>query len=419
MGKEKIDQFDPFNDPNKTGLLWKAWKRNFMLYLDSKEVMTDGRRLAKLLFLAGPEVQRMYEQEKAARENDESDGEVVSEYQEALDILDGIFLKQKNEPFQRSFFRQINQKSGESFVAFVGRLREQAQFCNFGSSEAVDKALKDQIIEGGSSEKLRRELLKKERSIQDIIQLAQSFENVEQYEKATKRKANDEDVHEVQTKKPADRRDYAGPSQRPSDRRCWACGRSGHIRGDAKCPAKGKKCLKCNRFGHFSVCCKAPKQTRRPTYGVRAMEDMEPDDDPTEYVFQVGGASKKIDCKVGGVSIKVVIDSGTRRNLIPVSVWESMKKQKVNVKQMLKGSDVTFKAYGQNDLIPVRGRFEAELELNGKKSLQWFYVVEKGDSCLLGEDTSTEHGVLRVGVSAKVEEKVFPKMKGNNFGRDW
>jgi hypothetical protein len=431
MGKETIAVFDPYADPDRTGLLWKAWRRNFGLYLESKEIGSERRKLAKLLFLAGPEVQRIYEQEKSKKdEESDSEGEVDSEYVEAVGLLDRVFLKQNNEPYQRTIFRQTKQKSDETVAPFIGRLREQAQFCNFGDASAIDKAIKDQIIAGAKSDKLRREMLKRERSIQEITALAQSIENVEQYEKANKRKADGESVNEVQAKRV--NMSAADSSDQP-ERRCWACNRLGHSRGDTKCPAKGKKCLSCHRTGHFSICCNSRPQRKggftrqgdsrgKGRFGVRAINEFEPDVESTaEYIFHIGGTvSKTVMCVVGGVEINVLIDSGTRRNLIPVNTWERMKREGVKTRQMHKGSDVSFKAYGQSEVIPVRGRFEAEVELNGKKSWQWFYVVEKGDVSLLGEDTSVAHGVLQVKTTVNaVESETFPKIKGNSFMEDW
>jgi len=35
-------------------------------------------------------------------------------------------------------------------------------------------------------------------------------------------------------------------------RKCYSCGREGHLAIDKNCPAKGKKC---ERYGHFAVRC--------------------------------------------------------------------------------------------------------------------------------------------------------------------
>ena len=36
-------------------------------------------------------------------------------------------------------------------------------------------------------------------------------------------------------------------------RKCYNCGRDGHLTLDRSCPAKGKKCAKCG-YGHFALC---------------------------------------------------------------------------------------------------------------------------------------------------------------------
>lgn len=121
-------------------------------------------------------------------------------------------------------------------------------------------------------------------------------------------------------------------------------------------------------------------------------------------------------CVVGGVQIDVMIDSGTRRNLISAKTWEYMKRMGVKTREMRKGSNVSFKAYGQNKIITVIGRFEALVEMNGKETYQWFYVVEKGDICLLGEEASVGLGVLCVGADVNtVKSDGFPKIKGSDF----
>ena len=38
-------------------------------------------------------------------------------------------------------------------------------------------------------------------------------------------------------------------------RKCFDCGREGHLAIDRSCPAKGKKCGRCGRYGHFVLCC--------------------------------------------------------------------------------------------------------------------------------------------------------------------
>lgn len=430
MDKAVIPPFNPYMDPNKVCLEWISWKRNFALYLMAKGVTKDQEKVAMLLFWAGPEVQRMYMQKKCG-ETEESDSDNIGEeYPEAIKLLDSVFLNQKNKSFQRATFRQMTQGKEESILSFVGRLREQAKFCEFGTESATDQAIQDQILEKGSSEKLRRELWKKERKLPEVIKLAQSLENASMYEKNHALKEG-VDVNWVAGSSDGKRFKTEKGHENPKETfrgRCWSCNGMGHRKGDLKCVARDKKCLKCGRKGHFSVSCRQNRATRFKKSGnrmgnIRAIESDEEDGEEYcgEYVLSLDDEKTgKTSCKIGGVFIKMIIDSGTRRNLIPEKVWKEMKSGNVKVKEEKVGSDITLKAYGQNSTIPIRGRFLAELELNGKTSDQWFYIVQQGDSCLLGAESSKEHDVLRTGAEVNfVGTKNFPKIKGNTFMSQW
>lgn len=402
--KTPIDAFEAYGDPTKVCQKWLTWKRNFKLFLATRKMKTEEQKLALLLFSAGTDVQQIYYQKKESRDAKlEAGEEVISDYVEAWEILDEAFVQQKNESFQRSVFRKISQGKKETIVAFVTRLREQAKFCDFGSEVNLEKAVIDQIVEKGSSTKLRQELWKKDRNLGEVIALAQKMENAELYEKSYDKSDVSEEKLEVNYVRDGResfrkrRHENEKSTTRKSDG-CWACGRDGHTKTDKDCPARGKSCMKCRKKGHFSVVCRSKGQVlKKPkSENVRAVDsDVSDDDREIDYVFKLGDDSNdQVECKIGGVSVFMVIDSGTKRNLIPLKVWLKMKENKVKVMEQLKGSDVKLKAYGEDKEIPIRGRFKAELEVNNIKSQTWFYVAEKGDMSLLGKISGKEHEVL-------------------------
>ena len=53
-----------------------------------------------------------------------------------------------NETIERRNLRQCKQQSGESFDDYLVSLRELAKTCNFCNNDYLQKALRDQIIEG-------------------------------------------------------------------------------------------------------------------------------------------------------------------------------------------------------------------------------------------------------------------------------
>lgn len=190
-------------------------------------------------------------------------------------------------------------------------------------------------------------------------------------------------------------------------------------------PQKGKECLKCKRHGHFSVCCPLLKKRasgfkngpRFKNSRVRAIESEGEELEDVEHVLNFDdGKASNVTCEVGGVDVKMIIDSGTNRNLIPMREWQLMKQKGVVTTKEIKGSDVTFKAYGQDNPIPVHGRFKAKLILNKVVSEPWFYIAERGSASLLGKDSGMHHGVLKIesGIHAVTDEH-FPSIKGKDF----
>lgn len=295
-------------------------------------------------------------------------------------------------------------------------------------------------MDKGRSDKLRNEMWKKDRSLEAMLKLGQSLENAELLQKDYSKRHREESTSEVQfvQRQKTFKQESGGESRPRGANSYWSCGKPGHMRMDPRCPAKTKTCLNCGRRGHFSNCCRVkqssqstrqfqpsrksgsfPQKTNTARYVEVATDEEE--DQSSEYVFNIDeGSSEKISCTIGGVQIEMVIDSGTKRNLVPQKIWNKMKEQKVKVDRQILGSDVKLRAYGQQNEIKVFGRFCAELELNKLKKTHWFYVVDGGDVCLLGSDSSKEHGVLQTGIPVNaVESKEFPSIKGNDFMDEW
>lgn len=157
-------------------------------------------------------------------------------------------------------------------------------------------------------------------------------------------------------------------------------------------------------------------------YNVREQTDEEPEDLP---VYNVGFDNDEvIRCHVGGVQIDMLVDSGSKHNLIDDTTWELMKLRDVNITNERLDSDKRFLAYGR---IPLKllTTFDAKLEVddNGQilRTTTTFYVIEKGQQPLLGKQTAQKLGILKIGLPSTHSEvvrkvdrtsKAFPKIRG-------
>lgn len=96
-------------------------------------------------------------QEIFANLPDGDDNNETDEYVRSMLKLDQHFCMKRNTTVERYIFRKIRQLSEESIEKFVMRLRAQLSRCDFGAQE--EEHLRDQIIEGTCSEKLRENRL--------------------------------------------------------------------------------------------------------------------------------------------------------------------------------------------------------------------------------------------------------------------
>ena len=93
-----------------------------------------------------------------------------------------------NETYARFCFRSIAQEESESVDAFVTRLRTQASRCGFPQDD-LDKQIRDQIVFGCRSKKIRRKALAENLDLARLISSARADEtaraNADEMEKAS------------------------------------------------------------------------------------------------------------------------------------------------------------------------------------------------------------------------------------------
>ena len=179
------------------------------------------------------------------------------------------------------------------------------------------------------------------------------------------------------------------------EKRCFYCKRTDHF--IRNCPeVKKHVCQNCGRKGHTENRCYTarkqrpygrpskqfaksfPKPYRQKSSRINyvAEDNENADDDEQEYVFFMEGLDK-VDCVIGGVKSRLIVDSGAASNIISVATWESMKANKIKVLSNDANCSKMFRAYGAEDPIPVKGTFDAEIEWDGNKQMARFYVLKK------------------------------------------
>ncbi|XP_049274300.1 uncharacterized protein LOC119403484 [Rhipicephalus sanguineus] len=353
--------------PGRPPLPWEQWEQMFNVYLvvSGAAEFTPARRKAILLHCLGPEGQRIYQTlpagstaaappvpsaaALAVKDGDKSAAATSDEYDTALVALRHHFSTTCNVVVERHRFHRRRQHSGESVHDFVAALRELASHCSFVSQ---DDALRDQIVAGIASNRVRERLLLEgpslsfEGSVRIALQFEQAAEELKEFsplvDKVSMQRRRKKPLHSSQksisqpaahfqqklTKSASGSRAPQGHrppernrehSRRSASPHCFRCGSRDHFASDMQCPAHGKSCLFCGRKGHFQNVC---NRKRAQVQG--RVREVECDDDvsscsSTEQVLTVERSARKgihVEVLVSNVRLTLLVDSGSSVSIL-------------------------------------------------------------------------------------------------------
>lgn len=216
---------------------------------------------------------------------------------------------------------------------------------------------------------------------------------------------------------------------------CGRCGYEKHKEAET-CPATNEYCGKCGRLGHFKKKCRTKDANKRPrelnTRGshfqskrtkLNAIENSDSQEEKVAFLYTLSeNHDELINAKVAGMHMTMMIDSGSKYNIIGSRTWARLKRSP-EVQIDTETQTKSLKAYAQSSQLEIICAFKAPLSVTGQddEAVEEFYVIAGGSTNLLGRDTATKIGILRLGFPSRAEGinqiKVseFPKFKGN-FG---
>ncbi|KAI8487249.1 hypothetical protein Bbelb_350470 [Branchiostoma belcheri] len=380
-----LPSFAVGGDSSSVAVRWKKWKRSFALYLKGKGVEDDGQKKALLLHTAGAAVQDIYFTQ--VKEEDDK-----KKYDETVGVLDAYFIPKSNVAFERHMFRQVRQQDGETIDDLVCRLRQKASTCDFGGQ--VDVHIRDQVIEAGLDPKLKRKFLERGGDLElgNMLDIARAHEAVgRQLQEMT---------GQVNAMSMGHKKDFRGTTHRgpPSF-------------GGKKTLPRSPRGLGPGRLGNprrqevalpVEEPCAGAREVKKSSSTCNSVEG-ETDPGTDHYVFSMGGQAQKragtIDVEIGGVGVAgILIDSGATCNIISKGTWESLKGQRVEVRDQRKGGRNLY-TYGSNKPLPTLGTFKAEVVClsNAAVTEAEVVVMDGPGRNLLSKETAEKLGVLRVG----------------------
>jgi hypothetical protein len=194
-------------------------------------------------------------------------GDVEDHYRRLKEALTAHFGPSRNITYECHVFHKLAQDESESIENFVTRLRKQAKLCGFCDKACMDRNVRNQIVVGCRSERLRLKALEEDLTLERLMQIARAKER-SAADAQKMEKPDNSDVADV-NKVARGRGRYSKQGTFPpkpnaqgdtrfkdKDRKCFKCGGSFPHPNDLPCPAIGKTCHKCGNLDHFASYCR-------------------------------------------------------------------------------------------------------------------------------------------------------------------
>ena len=189
-------------------------------------------------------------------------------WKELLTTMRNFYKPIENLTLKNFQFRSLVQMEGESFTAFCNRVDEEAKHCDFKCNDdncsAETTAVRDQVVIGLKSDKIREEALKNSWELADLRKNGMRLESATKGaaeisgDSTTVNKLGKYSFKNIkEQKKNKDQR-------RQQNLSCFYCGNSTtfikqHLQ---QCPAKSSTCSSCGKVGHYAKVCRNKKEVR-------------------------------------------------------------------------------------------------------------------------------------------------------------
>lgn len=200
-------------------------------------------------------------------------------YAAVREALNRKFLPKRNTDYERYTFNLASQEKDEAMGDFITRLKRLARYCEFDNFTTED-AIRLRIKEGCQCESLRRRLLKKHHSVDDIEELTRINDQAQEHakkmeagktekrEQAFRLCSQTEPQYQSNFKKSLkntshDRSGSKNSNSRKQPLQCYRCGQDYPHNGP--CPAIGKQCHRCGKDNHFETVCQTYRKESAPT----------------------------------------------------------------------------------------------------------------------------------------------------------
>ena len=417
-----------FEEPNAPQR-WARWEKQFNTYYTAAELAgkSEEVQVARLLNAAGPEAQEIHELFTFDAEEDKKD------YKKVLKKFSEYCRPKKNVVFERYRFWSRSQKEDEPFDKWLKDLRLIAKDCEFTEEENM---IRDNVVFSVFDKRVQERMLRKcDLKLKDAMETCRAAES-SQNQMSEMRRGESTSFNAVS-------------SSDHKQKKCFSCGKFGHIAPN--CPKDEDqedvlKCFQCSGFGHYSTECPTPndeggnpikKKKRKSRRGrgrgrgganrsVNVVEEKEVDQYVQEFSalslssLQMNSLldktrkrfakfrfhnpqkrkSKTEECKV---------DSGSEANAITMKKYKELYPERFDENgvpdpKYLRKSNRKLEAYRGQE-VPHHGTVNLPVEYAGKKFMCRFFLCDIEGSILLGLPTCEALGIIKITIINELSEQ--------------
>uniref|UniRef100_A0A1B0D597 C2H2-type domain-containing protein n=1 Tax=Phlebotomus papatasi TaxID=29031 RepID=A0A1B0D597_PHLPP len=377
-------------------ITWKHWENSFSWYSKAIQLNKSPKEVqaAVLMTVIGPDVTDIFESFNLS-ESEKGDMNII------LKKFREYFSPKCNEIYESYQFFLMRQNPDEKFHDFLVRVRVQIKKCNYASG-VVDRLIRDKIVSGLSSERLKEKLLAADNpSLNETIKVCQAYEQASRQMRKMNSEKTENEIAAVE--KSGDSKS-AKSKAKSKTQDVFDCSRCLTKHGSRKCPAFNKKCPNCGYRGHVKEACRSRRKVQKVSQEDEEDEDESSDEAEVEElkIFSVTGKHSSDwteELQYQNKKFRVKIDTGAECCVLPMKILKRLGVEKVTktgVKRLI--------SYDGGS-IDVVGKVRLQCLVRGKPIKVVFQVINKDCTPVIDGDTSTRAKIIqRV---SSVREDIF------------